>query len=154
MSEQINRDRRRFLGTAVMTLAAAELGMAGFAKAQAGKTNAADAVSIKPGTMIKPGAATSFGALKQVGVRGAGKAAGRAARDHRAGDHAGRRCGRCRAGDGREIDGREVHRRAAAPRHSECRPQPPAGRSRGIRSRRVGARVEGSLTIGRTLPAL
>ena len=34
MSEEINHDRRRFLGTAAMTIAAAQLGMIGSAKAQ------------------------------------------------------------------------------------------------------------------------
>jgi pimeloyl-ACP methyl ester carboxylesterase len=37
MSEEINYDRRRLLGTAVMTVAAAELGMIGSSKAQATK---------------------------------------------------------------------------------------------------------------------
>ncbi len=34
MSEEINHDRRRFLGTAAMTIAAAQFGMIGYAKAQ------------------------------------------------------------------------------------------------------------------------
>jgi nitrous oxide reductase len=38
MSEEINHDRRRFLGTAAMTFAAAQLGMIGSAKAQSSKT--------------------------------------------------------------------------------------------------------------------
>ena len=42
MSEEINHDRRRFLGTAAMTIAAAELGMIGSANAQSGKTKPAD----------------------------------------------------------------------------------------------------------------
>ena len=36
MSEEINQDRRRFPGTAAMTIAAARLGMIGSAKAQSG----------------------------------------------------------------------------------------------------------------------
>jgi pimeloyl-ACP methyl ester carboxylesterase len=60
MSEEINHDRRRFLSTAVMTIAAAELGMIGSADAQSGKINPADATTIKPGTN------TSFGSLKQI----------------------------------------------------------------------------------------
>jgi len=60
MSEDINRHRRRFLGTAVMTLAASQLGMIGSADAQSGKTNPADLPRIKPGTN------TSFGTLKQI----------------------------------------------------------------------------------------
>jgi hypothetical protein len=57
MSEEINHDRRRFLSTAVMTIAAAELGMICSADAQSGKINPADATTIKPGTN------TSFGSL-------------------------------------------------------------------------------------------
>jgi nitrous oxide reductase len=48
MSEGINHDRRRFLGTAAMTIASAQLGMIGSAKAQSSKTN------------------TSFGSPKQI----------------------------------------------------------------------------------------
>jgi pimeloyl-ACP methyl ester carboxylesterase len=60
MSEGINHDRRRFLGTAAMTLAAAPLVMSGSADAQSGKAKAADLPTIKPGTN------TSFRALKQI----------------------------------------------------------------------------------------
>src|SRR2546427_5765962 len=60
MSEEINHDRRRFLGTAAMTIAAAQLGMFGSAKAQSGKTKPSNLPAIKPGTN------TSFGALKQI----------------------------------------------------------------------------------------
>src|SRR6266849_6457640 len=38
MSEEIDHDRRRFLGTAAMTIAAAQLGMIGSANAQSSKT--------------------------------------------------------------------------------------------------------------------
>jgi pimeloyl-ACP methyl ester carboxylesterase len=55
MSEEINHDRRRLLGTAVLTIAAAELDMIGSADAQSTK--------IKP---IKPGTNTSFSSLKQI----------------------------------------------------------------------------------------
>src|SRR5437773_6055911 len=55
MSEEINRDRRRLLGAAVLTIAAAELAMLGSADAQPGKINP-----------IKPGTNTSFGSLKQI----------------------------------------------------------------------------------------
>jgi thiol-disulfide isomerase/thioredoxin len=41
MSEQINYDRRRFLGAAAMTIAAAQLGMIGSADAQSRKINSA-----------------------------------------------------------------------------------------------------------------
>ncbi|MGA3053375.1 MAG: alpha/beta hydrolase [Candidatus Korobacteraceae bacterium] len=60
MSEDINHDRRRFLGTASMTIAAAHLGMMGPANAQSSKTKPADLPTVKPGTN------TSFGPLKQI----------------------------------------------------------------------------------------
>lgn len=60
MSEGINHHRRRFLGTAAMTVAAARLGMIGSAQAQANETSSASLSSTKPGTE------TSFGALKQI----------------------------------------------------------------------------------------
>jgi pimeloyl-ACP methyl ester carboxylesterase len=60
MSEEINHHRRRFLGIAAVTFAAAELGMIGSVDAQSGKAKPADLPTIKPGTN------TSFGALKQV----------------------------------------------------------------------------------------
>ena len=52
--------RRRFLGTAAMTIAAAQLGMIGSAVAQSGKTRLAGVSPIKPGTN------TAFSSLKQV----------------------------------------------------------------------------------------
>ncbi len=55
MSEEINRDRRRLLGTAVLTLAAAELTTIGSADAQPAKINP-----------IKPGTNTAFRSLKQI----------------------------------------------------------------------------------------
>src|SRR5258706_10656700 len=55
MSEEINHDRRRLLGTAVLTIAAAELAMIGSANAQSRKINP-----------IKPGTNTSFSSLKQI----------------------------------------------------------------------------------------
>jgi len=72
---EINHHRRRFFGTAAMTIAAAQLGMIGAAHAQAGKTKPADLPKIKRGTN------TSFGPLKQIdaGVLNVGYAeAGRA----------------------------------------------------------------------------
>ena len=60
MSEAINHQRRRFLGTAAMTLAAAQLGMVGSAAAQTGKARPASVPAIKPGTN------TSFASLKQI----------------------------------------------------------------------------------------
>jgi pimeloyl-ACP methyl ester carboxylesterase len=60
MSEEIDHHRRRFFGTAAMTLAAAQLGMTGSADAQSGITSSADLPTVKPGTN------TSFGALKQI----------------------------------------------------------------------------------------
>src|SRR5262245_40818518 len=60
MSEEINRHRRRFFGTAAMTIAAAKLGMIGSADAQSSTTKPAQL------TAIKRGAPTSFASLKQV----------------------------------------------------------------------------------------
>src|SRR5436309_4973062 len=60
MSEEINHDRRRFFGTAGMTIAAAQLGMIGSAVAQSGKANPASVPTIKLGTN------KSFGSLKQI----------------------------------------------------------------------------------------
>jgi pimeloyl-ACP methyl ester carboxylesterase len=55
MSEELNHDRRRLIGAAALTLAAAELATIASADAQSGK--------IRP---IKPGTNTSFGSLKQI----------------------------------------------------------------------------------------
>ncbi len=60
MSEEINYDRRRFLGTAAMTIAAAQLSVSGSADAQASKAKPAGATTIKQGTN------TSFEPLKQI----------------------------------------------------------------------------------------
>jgi pimeloyl-ACP methyl ester carboxylesterase len=60
MSEEIDHDRRRFLGTAAMTLAAAELGLIGSAAARQEKKKPAGITSIRARTN------TSFGALKQI----------------------------------------------------------------------------------------
>jgi pimeloyl-ACP methyl ester carboxylesterase len=60
MSEDINHHRRRFLGTAAMTIAAAQLVMTGSAGAQSGNARPAVLPAIKPGTN------TSFGPLKQI----------------------------------------------------------------------------------------
>src|SRR6266508_3773619 len=59
MSQHTNPDRRRFLGTAAATLAAAPFAMSGTLFAQSGDA--------KPGAgAIRPGAHTSFAALKQI----------------------------------------------------------------------------------------
>jgi hypothetical protein len=73
MSEDINHHRRRVVGTAAMTIAAAELVMIGAADAQSSKIHPADATTMKPGTH------TSFGSLKQLdaGVLDVGYAHGR-----------------------------------------------------------------------------
>ncbi len=60
MSANINHDGRRFLGTAVKTIAAAEPVMIGAAGAHFSRINPADATTMKPGTQ------TSFGALKEI----------------------------------------------------------------------------------------
>jgi pimeloyl-ACP methyl ester carboxylesterase len=58
MLEEINHHRRRFFGATAMTIAAAQFGMIGSAKAQSSKTK------VLP--TIKPGTNTSFGSLKQI----------------------------------------------------------------------------------------
>jgi pimeloyl-ACP methyl ester carboxylesterase len=55
--EHINLHRRRLFGTAVLTLAAAQLGMIGSASAE---------TRVAPPRTLKPGTHTSFGALKQI----------------------------------------------------------------------------------------
>ncbi|MGY5808828.1 alpha/beta fold hydrolase [Rhizobium sp. LEGMi198b] len=60
MSEDINHHRRRFFGTAAMTIAAAQLGMFGIAQAQSAETKPTALPAVKPGTN------TSFGPLKQI----------------------------------------------------------------------------------------
>jgi pimeloyl-ACP methyl ester carboxylesterase len=60
MYEAINYQRRRFLGTAAMTIATAQLGMTVSVSAQTGKANPASVPAIKPGTN------TSFASLKQI----------------------------------------------------------------------------------------
>jgi pimeloyl-ACP methyl ester carboxylesterase len=60
MSEDIHSNRRRFLGTAALTLAAARLGLTGAADAQPRATTPAAVPAVTPGTPA------SFGALKQV----------------------------------------------------------------------------------------
>lgn len=60
MSEDINRDRRRFFGSAAMTLAAAQLAWSGSARAQSGKAKPAELPRTRPGTH------TSFAPLKQI----------------------------------------------------------------------------------------
>ena len=69
MAEDISYDRRRFLGTAAMTMAATRLGLIGAANAQSRTTTPADLPTMKPGTH------TSFGAL-HVGYAEAGPADG------------------------------------------------------------------------------
>jgi pimeloyl-ACP methyl ester carboxylesterase len=60
LSEAIDRHRRRFLGTAAITVAAAQLGMIGAANAQAGETKPTQLPAIKPGTN------TSFPLLNKI----------------------------------------------------------------------------------------
>jgi pimeloyl-ACP methyl ester carboxylesterase len=60
MSEEINHDRRRFVSTVAMTIAAAQLGMIDSAAAQSSKANPATVRAIKPGTN------TLFASLKQI----------------------------------------------------------------------------------------
>ena len=60
MVEEINHDRRRFLATAIMTIASAQFGIVGSAAAQSSKAKPASVPA------IKPGANKSFGPLKQI----------------------------------------------------------------------------------------
>ena len=60
MSEQINHQRRRFFGTAAMTVAAVQFGVIASANAQ---SSVAKPAALPP---TKPGTNTSFGALKQI----------------------------------------------------------------------------------------
>ena len=76
MFEQIDHHRRRFFGTAALTIVAAQLGMIGSVNAQPSRTKL---------PAIKPGTNTSFTSMKQidagvlnVGYAGAGPANGRA----------------------------------------------------------------------------
>jgi pimeloyl-ACP methyl ester carboxylesterase len=59
-SEEINENRRRFVGTAAMMIAAAQVGIFGSADAQPPKATSAGTTS------SKQGASTSFGPLKQI----------------------------------------------------------------------------------------
>src|ERR1700741_1444987 len=58
-TETIDQRRRRFFGTAVMTIAAAQLGLIASAVAQTGK-------SVSKVPAIKPGTNTSFKSVKQI----------------------------------------------------------------------------------------
>jgi pimeloyl-ACP methyl ester carboxylesterase len=60
MSEEIDHQRRRFLGNAAMAIAATQFGVLNSANAQSAKTNSANVPAIKPGTN------TSFASLKQI----------------------------------------------------------------------------------------
>ena len=60
MSEEVNHDRRRFLATAIVTIASGELGIIGSSAAQSSKAKSASVPAIKPGTN------TSFDSLKQI----------------------------------------------------------------------------------------
>jgi len=60
MPEAISHFRRRFVGAAAATIAAAQLGMVGTAHAQAGTAKPMQPLAIKPGTN------TSFATLKQI----------------------------------------------------------------------------------------
>ncbi len=61
----VNQNRRSFVGSAAVTLAAAQLGAVGSAAAQPSQTRA-DAVSAAAVSAAKPGTSTSFGPLRQV----------------------------------------------------------------------------------------
>jgi pimeloyl-ACP methyl ester carboxylesterase len=57
MFDDVDHDRRHLVGGAALTIAAAQLGMAGFAKAETGKAKL---------SAVKPGTHTSFAPLKQI----------------------------------------------------------------------------------------
>jgi hypothetical protein len=59
-TETIDHNRRHFFGAAAVTIAAAQLGIAGSADAQSGNKRATQLPAIKPGTN------TSFAPLKQI----------------------------------------------------------------------------------------
>ena len=60
MSDEINHERRRFFGSAAMTLAAAQFALSGAEAAQPANARSASLRAIQPGTNI------SFAALKQI----------------------------------------------------------------------------------------
>ncbi|MBV9928033.1 MAG: alpha/beta hydrolase [Acidobacteria bacterium] len=60
MTDEVNHQRRRFIGAAAVTVAAARLGLKGSARAQSGPTGPAASPSVKRWTN------TSFGPLKQI----------------------------------------------------------------------------------------
>ena len=60
MHEEINNQRRRFMGKAVLAVAAAQLGGLNAAYAEPGRTGRTDP------SPVKPGSNTSFGSLKQI----------------------------------------------------------------------------------------
>jgi pimeloyl-ACP methyl ester carboxylesterase len=60
MCEETHYDRRRFLGTTAMTIAAAQLGTMGLANAQPRQTKPSDVTTMQPHTN------TSFGPVKQI----------------------------------------------------------------------------------------
>jgi pimeloyl-ACP methyl ester carboxylesterase len=59
MSEEIRQDRRQFLGTAAMSIAAGEFAVMSSANAQ-------PATTVREGSVTRPGSQTSFGPLKQI----------------------------------------------------------------------------------------
>jgi pimeloyl-ACP methyl ester carboxylesterase len=60
MPKEVDRNRRRFFGTAAMTVAAAQFGMFGSADAQSGKVSSTGLPAIKPATN------SSFASMKQI----------------------------------------------------------------------------------------
>jgi pimeloyl-ACP methyl ester carboxylesterase len=60
LAQQVDQERRRFFGTAALTIAAAQLGMIGSAHAQSSSKKPTHLPAIKPGTN------TSFAPLKQI----------------------------------------------------------------------------------------
>jgi pimeloyl-ACP methyl ester carboxylesterase len=59
-TEEINHQRRRFFGTAALTIAAAQIGLIGSASGQPGGTKSVSVPAVRPGSH------TSFAAIKQI----------------------------------------------------------------------------------------
>jgi pimeloyl-ACP methyl ester carboxylesterase len=60
MSDAVDQQRRRLVGAAVMTIAAAQFGLGGVAEAQPGPSRPADLAKVKPGSH------TAFASLRQI----------------------------------------------------------------------------------------
>jgi nitrous oxide reductase len=64
VSEKLDHRRRRLLGTAALTIAAAQLGLLGSAEARSGETSPATGVAPTDATATQPGRISAFGVLR------------------------------------------------------------------------------------------